>query len=138
MSDQNIAIIRRLTQEGFVDGKIEVVDDVVAEDCIDHDPMPGQSQGREGQRQTCQMVIDGLSDRSVDDDVFAVGDRVIESWTFTGTHTGEFLGVPATGRQIAIRAIEIWRVADGMIVERWGVLDSGAVMEQLGLFEDGR
>jgi steroid delta-isomerase-like uncharacterized protein len=137
MSDQNIAIIRRLTQEGFVDGKIEVVDDVVAEDCIDHDPMPGQSQGRDGQRQTCQMVIDGLSDRSVDDDVFAVGDRVIESWTFAGTHTGEFLGVPATGRRIAIRAIEIWRVADGMIVERWGVLDSGAVMAQLGLLEDG-
>ena len=46
MSDQNIAAVRRLTQEGFVAGKVDVVDDVVAEDCVDHDPLPGQGQGR--------------------------------------------------------------------------------------------
>jgi hypothetical protein len=60
MSDENIATVRRLTQEGFVGGKVDVVDDVVAPDCVDHDPMPGQGQGREGQRHTCQMVVGGL------------------------------------------------------------------------------
>jgi steroid delta-isomerase-like uncharacterized protein len=131
MSAENIAIVRRLTDEGFVGGKVEVVDDVVAEHCVDHDPMPGQPQGRDGQRQTCQMVIDGLSDRSIEDEVFAAGDRVVENWTFHGTHTGEFLGVPATGKQLTVRGVEIWRLDRGQIVERWGVLDIADLMEQL-------
>jgi steroid delta-isomerase-like uncharacterized protein len=132
MSDQNIAIVRRLTQDGFVGGKIDVVDNVVAETCIDHDPMPGQGQGREGQRSTCQMVVDGLSKRStLQDEFLAVGDTVVENWVFQGTHTGDFLGVPATGKQLQVRGIEIWRLADGKIVERWGVVDAAGVMEQL-------
>jgi steroid delta-isomerase-like uncharacterized protein len=132
MSDQNIATVRRLTQEGFVGGKVDIVDDVVAEDCIDHDPMPGQGQGRDGQRYTCQMVVSGLSDRStLRDDFFAVGDTVIENWTFRGTHTGDFLGAPATGKQLQVRGIEIWRLDNGKIVERWGVVDAAGVMEQL-------
>jgi steroid delta-isomerase-like uncharacterized protein len=132
MSDQNIAAVRRLTQEGFVDGKLDVVDELVAKDCIDHDPMPGQGQGREGQRRTCQMVIDGLSDRcTVRDDLLAVGDIVVENWIFQGTHTGDFLGMSASGRQLQVRGIEIWRLAGGKIVERWGVVDAAGVMEQL-------
>jgi steroid delta-isomerase-like uncharacterized protein len=132
MSQENISIVRRLTEEGFVGGKVEVVDDVVAESCVDHDPLPGQGQGREGQRHTCQMVVNGLSDRSMlQDEFLAVGDSVIENWVFQGTHTGEFLGVPATGKQLQVRGIEIWRLANGEIVERWGVVDAAGVMEQL-------
>jgi len=132
MSDQSIAAVRRLTQEGFVAGNIDVVDEVVAEDCVDHDPMPGQGQGRAGQRFTCQMVIDGLSNRStLRDDFIAAGDTVVENWIFQGTHTGEFLGVPATGKKLQVRGIEIWRLADGKIVERWGVVDAAGVMEQV-------
>ena len=94
--------------------------------------MPGQGQGREGQRHTCQMVIDGLSDRStLRDDLLAAGDIVVENWIFQGTHTGDFLGVPASGKQLHVRGIEIWRLADGKIVERWGVVDAAGVMEQL-------
>lgn len=134
MSDENIAIVRRLTENGFVGGKIEVVDDVIAENCIDHDPMPGQAEGREGQKQICQMVVNGLSNRrTLQDEFLAVGDTVIENWIFQGTHTGEFMGVPSTGKEIQVRGIEIWRLANGKIVERWGVVDTGAVMEQLGV-----
>jgi steroid delta-isomerase-like uncharacterized protein len=132
MSEANITAVRRLTQEGFVGGEIDVVDEVVADECIDHDPMPGQGQGREGQRHTCQMVVNGLSNRStLRDEFLAVGDTVIENWVFQGTHTGEFLGVPATGKQLQVRGIEIWRLANGKIVERWGVVDAAGVMEQL-------
>jgi len=132
MSEANITAVRRLTQEGFVGGEIDVVDEVVADEGIDHDPMPGQGQGREGQRHTCQMVVNGLSNRStLRDEFLAVGDTVIENWVFQGTHTGEFLGVPATGKQLQVRGIEIWRLANGKIVERWGVVDAAGVMEQL-------
>ena len=132
MSDDNIALVRRLTQEGFVRGKVDVVDHVVAENCVDHDPLPGQGQGRAGQRYTCQMVVSGLSDRStLQDDFWAAGDIVTESWVFQGTHSGDFLGVPATGKRLQVRGIEIWRLADGKIVERWGVVDAAGVMDQL-------
>ena len=132
MSKENIAIVRQLTQEGFVGGKVDVVDAVVGENCVDHDPLPGQGQGRDGQRYTCQMVVDGLSKRStLQDEFLAVGDTVIENWIFQGAHTGDFLGVPATGKQLQVRGIEIWRLADGKIVERWGVVDAAGVMEQL-------
>jgi|1185.fasta_scaffold671529_2 steroid delta-isomerase-like uncharacterized protein len=132
VNDQNIAVVRRLTQEGFVDGKVDVVDEVVAEDCVDHDPLPGQGPGRQGQRHTCEMVVNGLSNRStIQDDFFAVGETVIENWVFQGTHTGDFLGLPASGKQLQVRGIEIWRVADNKIVERWGVVDAAGVMEQL-------
>jgi steroid delta-isomerase-like uncharacterized protein len=131
---KNIDIVRRLTQEGFVGGNVNLVDDLVAHDCVDHDPLPGQPQGRDGQRQTCQMVVDGLSARStLQHDLVDAGDTVVESWVFQGTHTGPFMGIPATGRSVQVRGIEIWRLADGKIVERWGVLDSGAVMDQLGV-----
>ncbi len=132
MSAENVALIRRLTQEGFVGGNPDVVDDIVAQECIDHDPLPGQGPGREGQRQTCRMVVTGLSDRkTLQDDFVDAGDTVIENWLFQGTHTGQFMGVPATGRQIQVRGMEIWRCANGKIVERWGVIDTGAVMHQL-------
>lgn len=131
--DESIAIVRRLTEEGFVGGKVDVVDDVVAEHCVDHDPMPGQPEGRAGQRATCQMVVDGLSDRSIEEEVLAVDGRVVENWVFTGTHTGEFLGIPPTGKTIQVRGLEIWRVEDAQIVERWGVIDVAGVLDQLGL-----
>jgi steroid delta-isomerase-like uncharacterized protein len=130
---ENVAIVRRLTEEGFIGGKVGVVDDVVAPDCLDHDPLPGQPQGREGQRYTCQMVVAGLSDRSIEEDYLAVDDKVVESWVCSGTHTGDFLGIPATGKRLSVRGMEIWRVTDGQIVERWGVVDGAGVLEQLGL-----
>ena len=79
------------------------------------------------------MVVAGLSDRrTLQDDLLAIDDVVVENWLFEGTHTGDFMGVPATGRQLHVRGIEIWRCADGKIVERWGVIDTGSVMQQLG------
>jgi steroid delta-isomerase-like uncharacterized protein len=131
--NQNVAIVRRLTEEGFIGGKVAVVDDVVAESCVDHDPLPGQPQGREGQRVTCQMVVDGLSDRSIEEFYLAAGDKVVENWVCSGTHTGEFLGIPPTGKRIHVRGMEIWRLDGGQIVERWGVIDSGDLLQQLGL-----
>ena len=132
MSAENVAIVRRFTEEGCVGGRIEVVDEVVAEDCVDHDPLPGQAAGRAGLRQTVQLVVRGLSDRgTVLDQYLDAGDTVVQNWTFRGRHTGEFMGVPATGKEVRIRGVEIWRVADGRIAERWGVVDVAGLLAQL-------
>ena len=132
MSAQNIAIVRRYTEEGCVQGRIEVVDEVVAEDCVDHDPLPGQPAGRPGLRHTVQMVVGGLSDRGTElDQYLDAGDTVVQNWIFRGRHTGELMGVPATGKEVRVRGVEIWRLAEGQIAERWGVVDVAGLLAQL-------
>jgi steroid delta-isomerase-like uncharacterized protein len=62
------------------------------------------------------------------------GDRVTTYKTFNGTHQGEFMGVPATGRPVSIRVIDIVRFADGKITEHWNVVDVAGLLQQLGAF----
>lgn len=133
MSDENIALIRRFTDQGCVAGKLEIVDEVFADDYVDHDPMPGHASGREGTRQTLEMLNRGLSRRRmVSDEYLAVGDTVVQNATFGATHTGELLGVPASGKDVEVRGIEIWRVADGKVAERWGIVDVAGLLAQIG------
>jgi steroid delta-isomerase-like uncharacterized protein len=66
------------------------------------------------------------------DDLIAEGDRVVFRVTVTGTHRGEMLGVPATGKAVAYAAIDILRFEAGLIVEHWGFGDSGALLRQIG------
>lgn len=132
-AEQNIAVVRRLTEEAFVDGCIEVLDEILAEDLVDHDPIPG-FEGRDAVKEWCRMAVEGLSNRRARrTEYLATGDRVIENWVFEGTHTGELMGVPATGKEVQGRGIEIWRVANGKIVERWGVFDTAGALQQLGM-----
>jgi steroid delta-isomerase-like uncharacterized protein len=132
MSAQNVAVVRRYTEEGCVRGRFEVVDEVVAEDCVDHDPLPGQPAGRQGLRYAVQLVVRGLSDRGTElDQYLDAGETVVQNWIFRGRHTGEFMGVPATGKEVRVRGMEIWRLADGKIAERWGVVDVAGLLAQL-------
>jgi steroid delta-isomerase-like uncharacterized protein len=66
------------------------------------------------------------------EDLIAEGDRVVGRVTFRGTHSKDFQGMPATGKQIEMQVIDILRVEDGKIMERWGVADNLAMMQQLG------
>jgi steroid delta-isomerase-like uncharacterized protein len=129
------AVIRRLTDEVFVDGDFTNFDDLVADDFVDHDPMPGLPPTKAGQRQIAEMVVGAFSDRkaAADDYVDTTDGRVVESWLFTARHTGEAMGIPPSGQEVQIRGIEIWRCADGRIVEHWGVVDIGDVIEKAGI-----
>ncbi len=64
--------------------------------------------------------------------MIAEGDKVVIRQTWSGTHKGEFMGIPATGRRVSIAVIDIIRVADGRFVEHWGQLDMMGMMQQLG------
>lgn len=66
----------------------------------------------------------------------AEGDRVVVRWTHTGTHVGEFGGIPATGKTFTIDGIDIYRVADGKLCEHWHVIDQLAMLGQLGLLPE--
>ena len=81
-----------------------------------------------------QIFLGSFSDlQTTTEDLFAEGDKVVERYTARGTHTGEFMGAPPTGKKFAVESIVIYRFANGKIVEMWGLNDSQGLMTQLGL-----
>ena len=87
---------------------------------------------REEQRQRANRLRAAFSDTHATlEDIFAEGDRVAYRLTIRGTHTGEFLGVPASGREVAVSFIAIVRVVDGKVVEEWGGLDQPDLIRQM-------
>ena len=131
MSEQNKAIMRRIYDEVFSKGNLAVVDELVVKDVIEHEEGP---QGSEGLKQTVTMFRTAFPDLQFSvEDMIAEGDKVVSRITMRGTHKGEFMGIPATGKTITVQAIDIIRFANGKAVEHWGVTDSAAMMEQLGV-----
>jgi steroid delta-isomerase-like uncharacterized protein len=104
-------------------------------DFIENQELPaGVPQGRDGVEHFFREWTQGFTDRNVTIDVeVAEGDLVTGYQTWRGTHTGEFLGIPATGKTIKVTAVDILRVADGKFVEHWGILDLLLLMQQLGV-----
>jgi steroid delta-isomerase-like uncharacterized protein len=127
-------LIRRLTDDVFLAGNVAAVDEVVADDFVDHDPPPGLPGTKEGLRQVAEIVISAFSDRKMefDDYLDTTEGRVVENWAMTGKHTGEAFGVPASGQDIRVRGVELWRCADGKIVEHWGAVDMSDVFMKAG------
>ena len=125
-------IVRRLTNEVFIGGNFAVFDELIDDDMVDHDPVPGMPANKEGQRQLVEMVLSAFSDRKAESDEYidTVDGRVIESWLFSAKHTGEMMGLPPSGQEIHVRGVEIWRCSGGKVVERWGAVDMSDVFEK--------
>ena len=131
---QNKSTVTSFIDALFTKGDLGAVDDYLADDFTDHDPPMGQFLGREGMRQAAAAFRAAFPDWHSDlDFLVEEDDLVVETFTASGTQQGEIFGVPASGRTVSLRGINIWRVRDGLIVERWGRLDELALMRQLGL-----
>jgi steroid delta-isomerase-like uncharacterized protein len=117
-------------------GNVEEIQDLVAVDYDEHDPLPGQGEGRDGVLDRFSMLTDALAPQFTIEDVIAEGDRVVVRWTNSGTHVGEFAGIPPTGRAFSIAGIDIYRVVDGRLSEHWHVVDQLAMLGQLGLLPE--
>ena len=82
----------------------------------------------------CQAYFTAIPDIHVTtDDLIAEGDKVTKVWTVNGTNKGELMGIPATGKQIVVKGIEVFRIADGKIAELWASMDNLGLMQQLGV-----
>jgi steroid delta-isomerase-like uncharacterized protein len=121
--------------EAVVSGRLEGIRDVVAADCIDHDPAEGQVPGPEG-----FIFFFGEFRKAFPDLKLAVehlvqdDDNVAFAYTVTGTHKGDLFGIPATGKAIKVRGMQIGRFKDGKLVERWGSTDQLGILQQIGAF----
>jgi steroid delta-isomerase-like uncharacterized protein len=132
--DQNKNTVTSFIQALFTKGDLGAVDEYLAEDFVDHDPPMGGPANREGMRQAAAMFRAAFPDWHSDlGFLVAEGDLVTELFTASGTQQGEIFGVPASGRTATLPGINIFRVRDGRITERWGRLDELGLMRQLGL-----
>ncbi|HWN34884.1 MAG TPA: ester cyclase [Pseudonocardia sp.] len=132
---RNKSIVVAFIQELFTEGDLTAVDRYLHPEFVNHDPpFPGAPPGAEGFRQAGQMFRRALPDwHSELDQLVAEGDVVVERFTASGTHRGELMGVPPTGRTIVLIGINIFRIEGERIVERWGRLDELGLLRQLGI-----
>lgn len=109
----------------------DLVDLFVAEDYVNHNAFVPD--GREANRRFWSGFFAGLPDLTATaEDVIVSGDRVVGRYAYRGTHTGDIMGIPATGRPVEMRSIDIWRTADGWLVEHWDELNLVEVFQQIG------
>jgi steroid delta-isomerase-like uncharacterized protein len=129
------AVLRRLINEGFSQGRLDVADDLIADDLVEHQNYgPGHAPGAEGVKAVITSLRRAFSDfRLTVQEVATDGDVVWSRNVASGTNDGSFMGHPPTGRTVQIDVIDIVRVRDGRIVEHWGVPDRLGVLQQLGL-----
>jgi steroid delta-isomerase-like uncharacterized protein len=134
MSEENKALMRRQTEEVFSKHNPGAVDEFYAPDFVSHNAPPGMPNDREGLKALAGMYLGAFPDLKVTSDFqLAEGDKVVMRWTATGTHTGELMGIPATGKSIKMTGIGIQRIAGGKIVEEWFESDQMGLMQQLGV-----
>jgi steroid delta-isomerase-like uncharacterized protein len=130
---ENKTVALRFNEEVWGRGDEAALEELLAPDFVEHDPLPGQSPDREGHRQILAAFRSAFPDLHVTtEDVVAEGEKVVSRWTARGTHQGELMGIAPTGNGVTIKGIDVLRVAGGRIVERWARSNDLELMQQLG------
>ena len=133
MSDADKAVVRRFVDEYQSGHDVSVAEELLADDFVDHSPFGPFSPDRNGVLALFGMLFAAFPDlRAEIHQQFSDGDTVITRKTFHGTHHGELMGIAPTGAEVAFDLIDIVRVRDGKMVEHWNIIDSMALMTQLG------
>jgi predicted ester cyclase len=115
-------------------GEIDRTGEYIAENGVDHTAFPGLPPGAEGAKQIFGMIRAGFPDHdAVVHHMIAEGDLVATYKSFTGTHTGEFMGIPPTGKRATIRVMDFVRYDGDKVVEHWNIVDQHGLMQQLGV-----
>ncbi len=132
-TEENKKLVRRY-QEAYNSGKLGELDNILASDLISHNHMPGVPTGLTGAKLVHQGLLAAFPDsKTTVEDLVAEGDKIVMRGTATGTNTGSFMGAPPTGKSFKVTTMSVFRIANGKIVEHWGVVDGTGVMQQLGL-----
>jgi steroid delta-isomerase-like uncharacterized protein len=131
--ETNKALVRRVFEDAMNQRRLDLLDELIAPTYVNYD-MPAPAPGPEGLRQVVSMFFTAFPDMQITlDDVIAEGDRVSTRGSFRGTHQGEFMGIPATGKVISVQYQDHWRLENGRAVENWVRLDLLGLMQQLGV-----
>jgi|TARA_B110000263_G_scaffold162479_1_gene141375 steroid delta-isomerase-like uncharacterized protein len=133
MSAENRALFQEFVN-GMNKKDVSFVDRLVDPDFVDHDPAPGQAPGLQGIKDLMQMFFTAFPDLHVTvNRLVADEDTVAGAVTTEGTQDGDFMGIPKSGMKISITELHMMRIANGKMVEHWGVGDGMTMMQQLGV-----
>ena len=131
------ALARRFYEEVLNQGKLDVLDEILSDDFVEHQEIPGMPSGKDGVRAYVTTFRDAFPDLRFElQAVVAEGDEVWVHAVMTGTQKGDLPGIPATGEQVSITMIDRVRVRDGQAVEHWGASDDLGMMTQLGVIPE--
>jgi steroid delta-isomerase-like uncharacterized protein len=135
--ERNKEIVRRILEEFWHEGNEQVLDELFSQGFVNHELSNPEVSGLENYRQWAQGVRStwggGMPDwRVTIEDLVAEGDKVAKRWVFRGTHTGEMLGLPPTGRQVEMRAMTLYRIVDGKVREIHWNFDLYGLLQQVG------
>ena len=132
--EDNKALTRRFYRE-VNQGNLDVIDELISVDFVEHEVFPGlPTTGPEAVREAFTLFKGAFPDLQITpDDVIGEGDKVVARVTMSGTHKGEFMGIPPTDKSFKVQVIDIIEIHDGKATAHWGVTDQAAMMEQLGL-----
>lgn len=135
-TDDPTTITRRLYDEVMTQGHLEAIDELVADDFVDHEELPGASPDKAGIRDYMATMRTAFPDiQATIDDLITSGDRTVARAHISGTHRGEFMGIAPTGKHVDVETIDILEFHDGKLTEHWGVTDTMAMLQQLGAIE---
>ena len=131
--DQNKRLIQRFTEETINRKNLNAIHELVARDFIEHVPFPGQGPGRDGLRDAIGAFLSGFPDiQWTMEEQVAEDEKVVSRFTWTGTHRGEFLGIPPTGRSVKVWGVVMDLVRDGVLSESRIIMDTLGLLQQLG------
>jgi steroid delta-isomerase-like uncharacterized protein len=132
-SNEVKAVVRRFFEDAWNKKNLSAVDELFAADFVSRSPLPGVAPDREGLKQWIAGAASAFPDiQFTIDDQVAEGHTVTTRWTSRGTHEGEFMGIPATGKAVTVTGISINRVIDGKIQDTWVEWSALGLMQQLG------
>ena len=124
----------RIPLEVINEGKFDLLGELLATDFVDHTPRQGLPSTREGLKQAITELKGTFPDvRYTIEDAFTCGEQVVHRLSATGTMTGGFMGIPATGKRATWTEIHIGRVVNGRLTEHWGLVDQLGMLVQLGI-----
>ena len=133
ISDHNKGLMQRFYDEVVNEGNLNVIDELLSETFVEHEEFPGLPPTREGVKQFFAMFRAAFPDVTCEvEHLVAEGVFVSAHARFHGTHQGEFMGVPASGRPIAVHAFDLVQFIDGVGTAHWGVFDAMTLMQQIG------
>jgi steroid delta-isomerase-like uncharacterized protein len=131
--EANLATMAKFAEAANT-GNFDLFQEAVSAGNVDHDPAPGQAPGPEGYRAFFTGLRAAFPDMSTALEIMVADEESIGfAYALTGTHKGPFLGVPATGKKIKIRGMQISKFKDGKMVERWGSSDELGLLQQFGV-----
>jgi steroid delta-isomerase-like uncharacterized protein len=123
-------------QEIYNANELDRLTEVLSEDLLTPTMMPGIPHGLEGAKSAHQIMLAGFRDyQTIIEDLIAEEDKVAARITMTGTHTGEFMGIPPTGKRIIFTGMYMVRIANGKIIEHRGEEDGVSLLQQLGVLK---